>query len=56
MSKRPDTQKTHFNSDPAAANVRDPQQKGDELQKHATPRREDPTQDKDAKSGRADGK
>jgi hypothetical protein len=56
VSKRPDSQKTHFDADPSASNVRDPQQQGDELQRKPTPRREDSTQAKTPKGGRADGK
>lgn len=43
MSKRPATPNTRLTPDPAAGNIRDPHQKNDELEQHATPRREDPT-------------
>lgn len=41
MSKRP--QNTHLHGDPAAPNVRDPEQKGDELEQHPTPHKKDHT-------------
>lgn len=44
MSKRPRTSNTHGAPDPAAANIRDPEQKNDELKRHDTPAYEDPSQ------------
>jgi hypothetical protein len=44
MSKPMHSSNPHGAPDPSAGNVRDPQQKGDELSKHDTPRKEDPTQ------------
>lgn len=41
MSKRPHTPNTRLNPDPAAGNIRDPEQKNDELERHDTPKRED---------------
>ena len=55
MSKRPHTTHTRLNPDPAAGNIRDPEQHNDELTKHDAPKHEDPTQRKKARSGRADG-
>jgi hypothetical protein len=37
MSKRKTNARTHFDSDPARANVRDPEQKNDELERHDRP-------------------
>ena len=44
MSKRPHGSSHRLGPDPEAANVRDPEQKGDALERKPTPRREDPTQ------------
>jgi hypothetical protein len=44
MSKRPHTSNTRLNPDPAAGNIRDPEQKNDELERHDTPAYEDPSQ------------
>jgi hypothetical protein len=55
MSKRPHTDKTRLAPDPSAGNVRDPQQRGNELDKHDTPKREDPTQRKKARGPVGDG-
>jgi hypothetical protein len=44
MSKRPHKSTTHLGPDPAAGNIRDPEQRNDELERHDTPRHEDPTQ------------
>ena len=55
MSKRPHTTHTRLNPDPAAGNIRDPEQHNDELTRHDAPKHEDPTQRKKARSGRADG-
>jgi hypothetical protein len=44
MSKRGNDSSNRLIPDPSAPSVRDPEQKGDELQRHPTPRREDPTQ------------
>ena len=44
VSKRPRNQNTRMAPDPSAPNVRDPKQHNDELSKHDTPKREDPTQ------------
>jgi hypothetical protein len=35
---------TRLNPDPAAANIRDPEQQNDELDRKETPRHEDPAQ------------
>lgn len=37
LSKRKANARTHFNADPARANVRDPEQKNDELERHEAP-------------------
>jgi len=42
MSKRP--QNTHLHGDPAALNIRDPEQKGDELSRQPTPPHKDHAQ------------
>lgn len=42
MSKRKPNSNTHFDSDPARGNVRDPEQKNDELERHDTPKVVDP--------------
>jgi len=55
MSKRPHTDSTRLAPDPSAGNVRDPQQRGNELEKHDTPKREDPTQRKKARGPVGDG-
>ena len=41
MSKRPQ-QNTHIHGDPAAPNIRDPEQKGDKLERHPTPPHKNP--------------
>ena len=42
MSKRKPNAQTHFDSDPARPNVRDPEQKNDELERRDHPRQPDP--------------
>lgn len=42
MSKRKTNVHTHFDSDPARGNVRDPEQKNDELERHESPKHVDP--------------
>ena len=42
MSKRKTSEHTHFDSDPSRANVRDPEQKNDELERHDKPRHMEP--------------
>jgi hypothetical protein len=42
MSKRKGNEHTHFDSDPARGNVRDPEQKNDELERHDSPNHPDP--------------
>lgn len=42
MSKRKPNAHIQFDSDPARANVRDPEQKNDELERHDPPERTDP--------------
>ena len=44
MSKRKPNAQIHFDSDPARPNVRDPEQKNDELERHDHPRQTDPAE------------
>jgi hypothetical protein len=44
MSKRKPNAQTHFDSDPARPNVRDPEQKNDELERRDHPRQPDPAE------------
>jgi len=46
MSKRKPNSNTHFDSDPARGNVRDPEQKNDELERHDAPRHADSSKER----------